>query len=84
MDLWKDKDFIFPSTIGTAMDQSNLVKKFRQSVKRAGLKSIRFHDLRNKSASLMLNNGVDILVASKRLGHGKPRIILDMYGHMLC
>ena len=43
----------------------------------------KFHDLRHTSASLMLNNGVDVLVASKRLGHAKPSITLDVYGHLL-
>ena len=78
-DLWKDKDFVFPSTIGTAMDPSALVKKFKLSLKEAGLAGIRFHDLRHTSASLMLNNGIDIFVASKRLGHAKPSITLDVY-----
>lgn len=31
----------------------------------------------------MLNNGVDVLVASKRLGHAKPSITLDVYGHLM-
>ncbi len=31
----------------------------------------------------MLNNGVDVLVASRRLGHSKPSITLDLYGHLL-
>ena len=82
-ELWKEHEFVFPSTIGTAMDPSNLRKKYRQSLKRAGLRIIRFHDLRHTSATLMLNNGVDILVASKRLGHAKPSITLDVYGHLL-
>ena len=28
-------------------------------------------------------NGVDILVASNRLGHAKPSITLDVYGHLI-
>jgi len=31
----------------------------------------------------MLNNGVDIFVASNRIGHAKPSITLDVYGHLL-
>ncbi len=65
------------------MDPSGLVKKFKLSLKEAGLSGIRFHDLRHTSALLMLNNGVDIFVASKRLGHAKPSITLDVYGHLL-
>lgn len=35
------------------------------------------------AASLMLNNGVDVLVASQRLGHAHPSITLDVYGHLM-
>ena len=52
-------------------------------LKKAGLPKIRFHDLKHTSAALMLNNGVDLFVASKRLGHAKPSITLDVYGHLL-
>ena len=31
----------------------------------------------------MLNNGEDIFVASNRIGHAKPSITLDVYGHLL-
>lgn len=81
--LWKEMDMVFPSTIGTPIDPTNILKKFRQALKRAGLPKLRFHDLRHTSASLMLNNGVDVLVASRRLGHAKPSITLDVYGHLL-
>jgi len=76
-------DMVFPSTIGTPIDPTNILKKFRQLLKKAGLPKLRFHDLRHTSASLMLNNGVDVFVASKRLGHSKPSITLDVYGHLL-
>lgn len=82
-DLWKENDLVFPSTIGTANDPSNLLKKFRQLLKKADLSKIRFRDLRHTAASLMLNNGVDVFIASKRLGHAKPSITLDVYGHLL-
>ena len=81
--LWKEIDLVFPSTIGTPIDPTNILRKFRQLLKKAGLPRVRFHDLRHTSASLMLNNGVDVLVASKRLGHAKPSITLNVYGHLL-
>ena len=31
----------------------------------------------------MLNNGVDVLVASKRLVHAKPSITGDVYAHLM-
>jgi len=81
--LWKENDLVFPSTVGTPIDPTKILKRFRNLLKKAGLPRIRFHDLRHTSASLMLNNGVDILVASRRLGHSKPSVTLDVYGHML-
>jgi len=34
------------------------------------------------AASLMLNNGVPPIVVSRILGHAKPSITLDLYGHL--
>ena len=43
---------------------------------------IRFHDLRHTAASIMLNHGVPVIVVSKMLGHSKPSITMDIYGHL--
>jgi integrase len=42
-----------------------------------------FHSLRHTHATVLLNNGVDIIVVSRRLGHSKPSITLDVYGHLI-
>ena len=44
---------------------------------------IRFHDLRHTAASLMLNYGTPVIVVSERLGHSKPSMTLDIYGHII-
>jgi integrase len=44
---------------------------------------MRFHDLRHTAASLMLNHGVPVIVVSRRLGHARASITLDLYGHMI-
>jgi len=80
---WQVTGHVFVSSIGTAIDPANLLKRFRQLLRLAGLPKIRFHDLRHTAASLMLNNGVDVLVASQRLGHAKPSITLNVYGHLI-
>jgi len=67
----------------SALDPSNLLKQFRELLSKASLPKICFHDLRHTAASLMLNNGVDVLVASQRLGHAHPSITLDVYGHLM-
>lgn len=82
-DEWQDNDLIFPSLIGTPFDRDNLRKRFRLILKDAGLPRIRFHDLRHTAATLMLNHGIPVIVVSRRLGHARPSITLDIYGHLI-
>jgi integrase len=79
---WQDNDLIFPSSVGSPLHPSNLRLDFNRVQQNAGLPKIRFHDLRHTAASLMLNHGVPVIVASKRLGHSKPSVTLDIYGHL--
>ncbi len=82
-DEWQDNDIIFPSSIGTPFIRDNLRKRFKRLLKDAGLPEIRFHDLRHTAATLMLNNGVPVIVVSCRLGHANPSITLNVYGHLI-
>lgn len=80
---WKENDLIFPSSVGTAGYPSNLRIDFNNVLARAGISKIRFHDLRHTAASLMLNHNVPVIVVSNILGHSKPSITLDVYGHLI-
>ena len=80
---WHELGYVFPAGDGLPMEPAVAYRSFQQLLKKAGLPKIRFHDLRHTAASLMLAHGVDVLVASKRLGHAKPSITLDFYGHIL-
>jgi len=80
---WQDNDLVFPSEIGTVINRANLLKMFKSLLKEAGLPSIRFHDLRHTGASLLLNNGIPVMIVSRRLGHARPSITLDIYGHLI-
>lgn len=79
---WQDNDLIFPSSIGTPLSPSNLRLDFQRIIRLAGVPRVRFHDLRHTAASLMLNNGIPVIIVSKILGHSKPSITLDIYGHL--
>lgn len=52
-------------------------------VKKYNLKNIRLHDFRHSHASLLLNEGVNIVVISKRLGHESIKMTLDTYAHLM-
>lgn len=80
---WKDHDLIFPSSVGTPINPSNLRKDFKEVIERAGIERIRFHDLRHTAASLMLNNGIPTIIVSKMIGHSRPSTTMDIYGHLI-
>ena len=73
----------FSSRNGNPFHPSKVTESFRQITKHSDLPHVRFHDLRHTAASLMLNNGIDVLVASQRLGYAHPSITLDVYGHLI-
>jgi integrase len=80
---WEENDLIFPTTIGTPLEHSNLLKTFKRFIQEAGLPEIPFHALRHTAASLMLNHGVPPIIVARRLGHSKVSITLDTYGHLM-
>jgi integrase len=83
MENWQDHDLVFPGRTGKPLAHSYVTTLLHKLLASVGIPKIRFHDLRHTAASLMLNSGVPVLVVSKRLGHAKPRITLDVYGHLI-
>ena len=87
------KNFVFIQTeSGRAMDLDTPSHKFGEILamynatcerEEDKLPIIRLHDLRHTSATLLLSEGVDIETVSKRLGHEKASVTLDIYGHAL-
>jgi integrase len=73
--------FIFGGEWPIALTTIN--KYFKRAIIASGVKPIRVHDLRHSHASILLNNGVNILAVSKRLGHSSVRTTLDVYAHLL-
>lgn len=88
-----DKNYIFIQIEnGLQMHVDTPSKKFKKIIdlynqtcenEEDKLPRIRLHDLRHTSATLLLANHVDIETVSHRLGHSKPSITLDVYGHWM-
>jgi len=74
---------IFTSANGTPIQSRLLIRQFKNLLEVAGLPEIRFHDLRLTAISLMLNHGIPVIIVSRRLGHARPSITLDIYGHFI-
>jgi len=80
---WQETGLIFTTSLGTPINPRNLLRDYKKLLSDAGLPLIRFHDLRHTSASILLNNNIPPIVVSRRLGHSKPSITLDVYGHLI-
>jgi integrase len=77
-------NLVFPNQNGNLMDHSTLLRYiFWPTLKRAGLRKIRFHDLRHSFASLLIHRGENIKYIQRVLGHSSIQITLDVYGHLL-
>jgi integrase len=53
-DRWHECGLVFPPTVGTLLEPSNVIARLHRLLADAGLPRQRFHDLRHCSASLLL------------------------------
>jgi integrase len=78
-----DSDLVVSTSTGKPINPRNVLRTFYSLIVKANLPKIRFHDLRHTHASLMLQQGENIKLISKRLGHSSVKITLDTYSHVL-
>ncbi len=80
---WADNGLVFTTPIGTPLEPSNVLKRFKIHLAAAGLPKQRFHDLRHCEASLLIAQRVPIEVVRSILGHAHISTTLDIYAHIL-
>lgn len=56
---------------------------WKPAVVEAGLKGLRFHDLRHTHVAWLISGGVPLTAIQRRLGHASISITSDRYGHLL-
>jgi integrase len=70
--------------LGTLINPSNLRNRsLKPLLKAAGLRPVRFHDLRHTCATLLLSKNVNPKIVSEMLGHASVSITLDVYSHLM-
>lgn len=62
---------------------TTIARVFSHCTDLAGLEHIRIHDLRHSHCSYLLGNGIDVVYASKRMGHSSVSTTLNTYSHVL-
>lgn len=74
--------FIFINDEGRVIKPQTWDNYFKRKLDKCNLRRIRLHDLRHTNASLMLKQGINMKLASTRLGHSNISITMDLYSHI--
>jgi integrase len=74
---------VFSDIEGRLVKPHTVSRAWRRVVVAKKLPAVTFHALRHTHVSVLINAGVDILTISRRLGHTKAAITLDIYGHLI-
>lgn len=77
-------DLVFSNAEGNPIDPENMVKReFYFTLSLAGLRRIRFHDLRHTYATILISQNENLKFIQSQLGHASVQTTIDRYGHLL-
>jgi integrase len=79
---WQHDGHVFTTVQGRPIDPTNLTRTFLTLLRKAGLRRIRFHDLRHSTATLLLEQGVELVVIKELLGHAHIGVTATVYAHV--
>ena len=74
---------MFTAEDGAPVFPDSIMQWFSKFVKRTGLPKVTVHSLRHTYASLMIADGVPLVVVSSQLGHAQPSTTANIYAHVI-
>lgn len=74
--------FICRDNFGKLISPEYVTSRFHYVITKAGLRHLRFHDLRHSCASLLLANDVPMKAIQEWLGHSNYAITANLYSHL--
>lgn len=80
---WHDSDLIFANRVGGPTQARHVITQFHDALAGAGIRSVRFHDLRHSCATLLLVQGVSPRVVMEVLGHSEIALTMNAYSHVI-
>jgi len=78
----EDIDYIFTDEMGNRFKPRYVEDAFPKLVEKAGIRHVRFHDLRHTCASLMHKMGMSPKEIQDYLGHSTISVTLNIYTHL--
>jgi len=82
-DYWQETDYVFTRDNGLPIYPDSVNQWLCKFAERHSLPHLNPHAFRHTMASILINEGQDILSVSRRLGHTKASTTLNFYGHIL-
>lgn len=79
---WREDGYVFTTTIGTPLDDRNVLRAFDGLLTAAKLPKIRIHDLRHTCVSLLAAQGIALKTISEIVGHSDIRLTQNVYQHV--
>jgi hypothetical protein len=76
-------ELIFQDKQGHSLDRNVVTRIFKACFAGAGLREIRFHDLRHTFGSQLIQNGASLVYVRDQMGHSSIRVTADTYGHLI-
>ncbi|KOV57494.1 tyrosine-type recombinase/integrase [Streptomyces sp. MMG1121] len=73
---------VFTRPDGHPIEPATLTRHFNALLRDARLRPIRFHDLRHSTATLLLEQGVELVVIKELLGHAHIGVTATVYAHV--
>ena len=78
----KKDDLLFTDIEGGPLHPSHYGTNWSACAGKNGFPGITFHNLRHTHVSMLIDQNVDIVTISKRIGHASPEITLRTYAHL--
>jgi integrase len=80
---WEETGLVFANRTGQPTQARRAIEQFHDALKKAGMRHIRFHDLRHSCATLLLVQGVSPRVVMEVLGHSEIALTMNAYSHVV-
>jgi integrase len=81
---WENQPaWVFCDEQGVMLRHNTVRQTFHTLLKDAGVRRIRFHDLRHTFASLLLQNNESLVYVKEQMGHSSIQVTVDLYGHLI-
>jgi integrase len=80
---WNETGYVFTTHNGEPINPDTFTKKFIKFKRNNGFQNVRLHDLRHTVATILINEGLDIVSVAHMLGHSTPNTTLSVYAHVI-